>query len=327
LRVRRGAAVESIHRGAWVVVDARGAILRGAGDFEAPVYARSTIKAVQVLPLLESGGAERFGLGDEELALAMASHDGEEIHTAVAARVLRRIGVGADALRCGPQPPGNADARFRMRASGATPTALHNNCSGKHAAFLAQARHLGVPLERYLDPGEDVQRRVRRALAELAGVEADRLALATDGCSAPTFRLPLAALALAFARLSNPDELAPERRAHCERLLDAAGRHPELVGGSAGRLCTELLRATGGRLFPKVGAEAVYAIGVRGAGLGIAVAIDDGASRGLYPIVAALLEAEGLLRADELAPLARWRERRLLNRAGLEVGALEPVIG
>jgi len=324
-RVWRGGAVESVHRGSWVVADAAGDVLAGAGDHGHAYYARSTVKALQALPLLESGAAERFDLTDRELALALASHNGEARHTEVVAGLLARLGLGVEALRCGAQVPGDPTVREELRRTGARPSALHNNCSGKHAGFLALALHLGVDPADYLDPSSEGQRQVLRAVAGMCGVEPERVALATDGCSAPTFALPLARLAGAFARLCAPDGLEPRRAACCRRMTDVVARFPELVAGEHKRLCTDLSRATAGRLFPKIGAEAVYVVGDRASGRALALKLDDGLWRGLHPVLLGLLEREGFATAAELEPLAGWRDPVRTNHAGLEVGRFEVV--
>ena len=326
VRFLRGRETESVHRGAWCLVDTSGEVLAGAGDLRQPYFARSSVKALQALALLESGAAERYHLSDEELALVIASHAGEECHTEVVRRVLERLGLGVRHLCCGVHAPFDERTRRELRTRGEPATALHNNCSGKHVGFLALAKHLGVPSESYLDPESAGQRLVRAALAEMSGVPVSELAPELDGCSAPTFRLPLAALATAFARLANPAALAPARRAAAERLTRVAGAHPVLVAGSARWLDTDLLRASGGRLFAKYGAEAVQAVGVVGGGRGFALKIDDGGLRALQAFVPAILERLGLLQASELAALASGREPRLVNFAGLDVGRIEPVL-
>jgi len=325
VRVLRAGVVESQHRGAWCLTDPGGTVLASRGVVEHGVYVRSSVKAAQALPLFESGAVERFGLDDEEIALAMASHGGEPCHTETVRRTLTRLGLEVGHLRCGAHPPGEAGARAALRARGEAPSALHNNCSGKHAGFLALARQLEVPVERYLDPASEGQVRVRRTLAELGGARESELVPGIDGCSAPTYRLSLRSIATLFARLANPDELGAERRAHVERMTRVAGAHPVLIGSSKKSLDTDLLRASGGRLFPKIGAEAVHAVGVVGGGRGLAVKIDDGGARALPVLVLALLEALGLARPQELERMGAWREPRLLNFAGLEVGSMEAV--
>jgi L-asparaginase II len=206
---------------------------------------------------------------------------------------------------------------------------VHNNCSGKHAGFLTLARHLGEDPARYLDPAGEVQSRVRAAVGEMCGVDPASIPLGVDGCSAPTFRLPLTRLARAWALLASPDPLAaarPERAAACRRMLDAARARPDLIAGNHKRIDTDLLRATGGRLVAKVGAEAVYLLAERDSGRAVAVKIDDGHGRGMHRVVLGLVEKLGMAGASELEALDAWRDPVLRNRAGLAVGREEVLL-
>ena len=326
VELRRAGVRESVHRGSWVLCDGSGAVLDGAGDVTTPIYPRSSIKALQGLPLVESGAADRFGFDDADLALAVSSHDGEPCHTERARDVLARIGLGEPDLRCGAHMPSGKEVAGEMRARGEAPTQLHNNCSGKHAGFLALAKHLGAPTATYLDVDSPGQRLVRQAVGEMGRLDPHALEHGIDGCSAPNFRMPLTAIATAFARVATPEaggDLAPERVAACRRIGDAVAAHPVLIGGSRGRVCSDLARVCGGRLFPKIGAEGVYVVGVRGADRGLAIKMDDGQRRGLHAVLLALLEQLGLATGDELARLAAWRDTRLVNYAGVEVGSIE----
>lgn len=325
VRVWRGTEIESQHRGSWVLTDPSGHVFAGAGEYAADIFTRSSVKSLQALPLLETGAAQHFGFSDAEVALALASHNAEACHTDGVAAVLARLGLDARALQCGAQPPGDPEAKRALRERGASPTALHNNCSGKHAGFLALAKHLGAPVETYLERESPGQRLVRKAVVDLTGVDSAGLGSAIDGCSAPTFRMPLTALAQAFARVSNPSGLAPLRRAACERMLTAVEHYPHLIAGHHQRICTDIARVTGGRLFPKIGGEAVYAIGVRGGERALALKIDDGSTRGLHALLVDLLRRFQFLSAEEAAALESWEEKRLKNWAGLDVGRTEVV--
>ncbi len=322
-RLWRAGNVESQHRGAWVQVDTSGRVIDGEGDWNHPVFARSATKALQALPLLESGAAERFKFTDDELALALASHHGEEQHVRRIEALLQRLGLQPGDLQCGAQNPVDLDARKALTRSGARPTAVHNNCSGKHTGFLALALHLGVDKARYLDPEAAPQQMVRRAVEELSGARPGELSLAIDGCSAPTFRLPLARLATALARVANPEGLGEARRQACLRMTRAAERFPELIGGSTKSLCTDLLRASQGMLFPKLGTEAVYVVGIRGAQRGFAVKIDDGAYRAMNALVIDRLARAGHLSPSAVAQLGEWSAGPVKNWAGIDVGRLE----
>jgi len=324
-RVWRGSHVESQHRGVWALVDSAGRVHDGAGDPHQPIFARSSLKSLQALPLVESGALDRFGLGEEALALALASHNAEPCHTACVERVLARLGLSADDLGCGPQPPGDRDTRHELVRAGQRPGRVHNNCSGKHAGFLALARHLDADPRAYLRPDGPVQRAVRAAVAEMTDVAPESLGDAVDGCSAPTFRMPLARLAMAIARVANPDGLAPARRAACERMQRAVAQHPHLIAGHHGRLCTDLARESGGRLFPKLGGEAVYVLGAVGRDRALAIKVDDGSERGFRALVLDLCRRLGWLDAAQLAALARWSAGPLNNWAGETVGHVEVV--
>ena len=325
-RVMRDGHVESVHRGAWCLVDSSGQVLEGAGSLEAPYWARSAIKSFQALPLFETGAAERFGYAEDEVALALASHSGEPCHTERVGSLLERLGLPVGALACGVHPPNDSATRFALRQGGERATELHNNCSGKHAGFLALALHLGVDPADYLDPESASQLAVRAAIAEISGTPLERLRPGIDGCSAPTYRLSLRDLATGFARVTNPDGLGAERAGWFRRMTAAAGRYPELVAGNRKRIDTDLLRASGGRLFAKIGAEAVHAIGVVGGDRALALKIDDGGLRGLHCLALGLLEAFDLASAAELEALAAWSEPLLRNHAGLVVGRIEPVL-
>ena len=322
VRFERGGEIESVHRGAWCLVDDSGEVLEGAGAFESPFYVRSAIKSLQALPLVETGAAERFGFRDEDLVLALSSHSGEACHTESVAGTLSRLDLGEADLRCGTHPPNDPATRAALKAAGEAPTQLHNNCSGKHAGFLALARHLSVPTERYLDPESEVQVLAREALAAMTDTPASALVPGIDGCSAPTYRVPLRGVATAFARVTHPDALGSERRAACERMTQAVAAHPALLAGNHKRIDTDLVRASEGRLFPKVGAEAIYAVGVRGAHRALALKIDDGAWRAMHALVVDLLARFELVGAAELEALAAWRDPVLRNHAKLDVGRI-----
>ena len=325
VQVTRGGFVESQHRGAWVLTDREGRVLDGLGSFKSPFHARSTIKSIQVLPLFESGAVEALGISDVELALACASHNAEPAHVEPIRAFLQRLELDASDLQCGAQQPGDAEARSSLRESGQKPSALHNNCSGKHAGFLALARHLGQPTAEYLHPESPVQIAVRRAVADLCDVDLESLFPALDGCSAPTYRIPLTGLARAFARIANPQCLGAKRQAIYERLLDAVADHPRLIAGEHRRICTQLARVTKGRLFPKIGAEGVYVVGERGANRAFALKLDDGGLRGLHPFLIESLRRLEFLSGDEFSQLERWREHELRNWAGLSVGTIEVI--
>jgi L-asparaginase II len=293
VEVTRGPLVESVHRGAVAIARADGSLLLSLGDMNTPVYPRSSLKPVQALPLLESGAADAFALGDEEIALACASHSGEPMHTSRVAAWLNRIDCSDGDLACGPHPVRYEPVWTEMLRRGEQPTRLHNNCSGKHTGFLTVARHWNVATAGYEHHDHPVQRAVARALGELTGIEAE-LAWGVDGCTAPNFALPLPAFAIALARFADPRSLAEARATAIRRIVHAMMAYPELVAGT-GRSDTILMRAGHGRVATKAGAEAYYAAIVPEAGLGIALKIDDGAGRAAETAIAAILDKLALV--------------------------------
>ena len=324
VRVMRGGRVESIHRGHVAVVDASGRLLAWAGEPRLLVFPRSSYKPFQTIPLVESGAWDRSGLGDEALALVAGSHSGTDRHAEVARSILRAAVADESALRCGSHPPYDDATAAALRARGETPAPIRHNCSGKHAGMLLLARHLGAPLESYVDPQHPVQRQIFERFAGLMGEPWVDPELAIDGCSAPTPRMPLATLAQAFALLATARDAAGADVPALARIRDAMRRHPEMVAGE-GRLDTLLMRALPGAVS-KAGAEGVHVTGIPDRGIGIAVKIEDGTRRALGPAVTSALEAFGLIGATEKAALAQHAGDRLRNFAGLEVGAVRGVV-
>jgi len=315
IEVTRGPLVESWHRGAIAISSPSGALALQLGDVERPVYPRSAIKALQALPLIESGAADKFGFGPADIALACGSHAGTEQHTALAAAMLQRVGVAPDALGCGAHLPLGASAAAALVANGHAPNQLHNNCSGKHAGMLATAVHLGEPTAGYWEPTHPVQQRIHRVLVEMSGVPLGPDVQGIDGCSVPNWAMPLSVLARMFARLVTGDGIEAGRRQALVRILRACWEHPELVAGK-GRADTVVMRAFPGQVIMKTGAEGVYCGAFPEFRLGFALKIDDGAKRAAAGMAMALVErfypaARGLM---PYGPIKTWR--------GVEVGAI-----
>jgi L-asparaginase II len=320
----RGPLVESVHRGAGAVVDADGRVVMAFGDVDRPVYPRSAVKALQALPLVASGAAERFGLSDKEIALSCASHSGSEDHLATARAMLAKAGYDERALECGAHwPLGEDEARALARA-GRTPTALHNNCSGKHAGFICLSCAMRVDPKNYVVPDHGVQREVKASIEAMTGARLSEEMRGVDGCAIPTYAIPLAALARGFARLGTGHRLSRERRDAAARIRAAVAAHPVTVAGR-GRFDTEVMRLLGPRVFTKSGAEGVFCAALPEAGLGLAVKADDGAGRAAQVMIAALLRRFGGFDDETSARFMHFVSPRLVNWNGVAVGLLRPM--
>ncbi len=319
VEVTRGAWVESSHRVHVAVVGADGTVRARAGDPDTFVFARSSVKPIQALPLVADGVVSAFGLTEEELALCCASHNAEPRHVELATSILRKVGLDESALACGPHPPYHEPAAKTLVAGGHEPGRIHNNCSGKHAGMLALARHHGWPVEGYHEPDHPVQRRMLEEVTRWTGTDPGDVRTATDGCGVVTFGVPLRGLALAFARLAHEAEKGPGTAAG--RIVAAMTTHPYFVAGT-GRLCTELMRVANGRLVAKTGAEGVYAVGVPSDGLGVALKVTDGAKRASEPALLALLRELGVLTDADVASLAAFAAPVVRNTRDEDVGAI-----
>jgi len=321
--VTRGNAVESRHRGAVAVCDATGRIRHALGDIEAPVYPRSAAKLFQALPLIESGAADAFHCSAAEIALACASHSGEPGHVDLVRAWLARLGLEAEHLACGGHLPAHEDSARALLQSGAGPTRLHDNCSGKHAAMLCVARHLGAPLDGYEQDGHPVQHGWIAALEQLAATDLATAPRGADGCGIPVLGLPLRALATACAWMAAPDDLDAARAAACRRITSAVAEHPWLVAGT-GRFDTAVIEASGGDVLVKSGAEGVHVAFLCTLGLGVAVKVDDGAGRAASTIAGAVLQSLGALDEEVAIDLAAHLRPPIHTRTGAVVGMVRP---
>jgi L-asparaginase II len=325
--VTRGGRAESFHRGSIAVVSAEGRLLAAAGDPFQPIWLRSSAKPFQLIPFLAAGGAERFSLTTSEIALAAASHSGEEVHARLAARMLAKGGFTERDLHCGAHPPFHEPSARALVRAGKMPGALHNNCSGKHAAMLLACRLFSLPSRGYWKPAHPLQRRILAVIARMTGVAARDVGIAVDGCSVPVFHVPLAGLAGGYARLlartvagESPAEGAARRR-----IAAAMTEAPGMVAGT-GRFTTFLMGVCW--LVAKEGAEGVYAVAARrtrGGPVGIALKIEDGCERGRDAVVVEALRQTGLARGVRLARLVRFADRPVRNVRGDVVGDVRTV--
>ena len=322
--VMRGPLVESCHRGAVSVVDAEGAVLLSLGDVDQPVFPRSAVKALQILPLVHGGAAERLGLTDAEIALAVASHSGEPAHVATARGMLEKARCDAACLECGGHWPMDPAAARALAAEGGTPGALHNNCSGKHAGFICLACDLGEDPAGYVRADHRVQGIVRASLEDLTGACHTPDVMGIDGCSIPTYAVPLPSLAYGFARFGTGVGLTPDCSRAAARIRRAAAAHPFMVAGT-GRFDTVLMEALGERAFVKTGAEGVYCASLPDLGYGIALKMDDGGTRASQAVMGAVILKLLGLRDEERSALRTLAQPTLRNWNGIAVGEVRTV--
>ncbi|MEX0912124.1 MAG: asparaginase [Gemmatimonadota bacterium] len=322
IEVVRGTILESRHVVHAAVVDSEGRLRAWLGDPERVTYLRSGAKPFQAAPLVRDGALDRFGITLEELALCCGSHSGEPRHTETAAIMLRKIGVDAEALACGPHPPIHEQTRRDLAEAGLEPLRLHNNCSGKHVGMLALARAHGWETDGYHRPEHPVQGRILSEVARWAGVPYEAIGLGTDGCGVVCFALPLLQTAQAYATFAAAAR-GGERDA--TYVVGAMTNYPEMIAGE-GRLSTALIEHTAGRLFAKSGAEGLYCVGVPGAELGVALKIEDGTSRALGPAILSVLRQLDLISEDDLGSLSAHAYPDLYNTRGDLVGQIRPNI-
>lgn len=321
IETTRGGTRECIHFGAVAVVDAAGRLRAQAGDPHWLTFSRSTLKALQALPLVQGGGAAALGLQPPQLALVCASHSGEPMHVEQVETLLRRAEVDYRRLQCGCHLPyyveqgvAPAPAAFDER---------HHNCSGKHAGFLACCVHQGWPLDSYLEPAHPLQQAIRRDVARAAGLHEDAMPMGIDGCSAPNYAMPLSALARAYARLAQGRD-DPDFGDAFQSLGDAMRSHPELVSGT-GRNDAAFMRAGAGDWITKVGADGVQVVASRSRREALAIKISDGSKPALFAATVAALDQLGWLDEVQRRALQPWRGRDLLSVRGAVVGERRPV--
>jgi len=327
VEVWRGPIIESRHSGHLVAVDRRGAEICSLGSPESVTYLRSSGKPFQALPVVASGAADRFGFTEREVAIACGSHNGEPIHVETVRSMLDKIGLPESALKCGAHEPYSVDVARELIRKGEAPTPIQNNCSGKHAAMLALARHLGAPTETYYERSHPVQQLILKAVSDFSGVRFEDVAVGIDGCGVPVFGISVRAMALMYARLvAPPPDFPNETRDACQRIVNAMVAHPEMIGGTKDRLDTELIRAAAGKLISKIGAEGVYTVGVLPStnwpdGIGFALKVEDGDDKRARPpaVIDALRQLE-VLSGNELDALSKHSPTVITNRRGDLVG-------
>lgn len=323
VEVTRGELVESIHRGAAVVVDSEGRIIARVGNPSFLTFLRSAAKPIQALPVVGSGAAAHFGFTLEEIALLMASHSGEEEHVRVGQQIMGKMGLGPEYLQCGTHPPLHSGSARALQAKGQSPTVFHCTCSGKHAGMLALARYKNWPLEEYYRPEHPVQREMLRTIADLAGLKPEEIPIGIDGCGVPVFALTLEKMALVYARFAAGSHMTEKRAQACSVLQQAMSQYPGILAGT-GRLATDLIKQTGAKFLAKDGNEGIFCIAVPAKGWGIALKIEDGHLRAFGPAVVSLLNQLDLLTTAENEALAGYAYKKIKNYRNEVIGQIRP---
>ena len=330
IEVTRGPIVESVHYGVIAVTGADGDLLAWAGNPGTEAYYRSSSKPLQAVPLVESGAADHFGFTQREIAVICGSHGGEDIHVETVMSILDKAGVEPDALACGIHLPYDKDAARDLQERGEHPTALHNNCSGKHAGMLALARFRGWPIGGYEMARHPVQRLLLQTVADFADLSPDEIHIGVDGCGVSTFGIGVARMAMSFARLAQPDFWPEPRRSAVQRIAAAMVEYPEMVAARQGRLDTDIMRAAAGTLIAKAGAEGVYCVARLATddlpAVGFAMKLLDGDPQGRArnPAVVEGLRQAGLLDEGALGHLEKYWMEEVRNRPGDTVGMVRP---
>ncbi|WP_366921832.1 asparaginase [Metallumcola ferriviriculae] len=320
--VFRGVLEESSHFGHLVIADTHGKVVSSLGDANHITYIRSAAKPLQVVPLLLDGLDQEFSFTNQELAVMCGSHGGEEIHQKAVGSILTKIGLDPSYLLCGIHRPFSSTENKRLRDRNEKPSTLHNNCSGKHAAMLALCIKHNYDLSSYLELTHPVQQTMLATVALFAQLNQSSIVTGVDGCGVPVFGLSLSRMAMSYARLTNTTSLAPEYASACDKVVQAMSQHPEMVSATDGLDC-RVISAVPGPIVAKVGAEAVYCIGLPGTGLGIALKIIDGNQRALPPVVISLLSQLRLLNQAAKGDLAEFHHPPIKNNRGEIIGHLE----
>ncbi len=322
VEVTRGKLVESRHRGIGIVVDGDGKTVFAFGDVESGVFPRSACKAMQALPLVESGAADAYGFGNRQLALACASHSGEEEHVALAASMLERAGRDASALECGAHWSSDQATLIHQARTLEKPNALHNNCSGKHSGFVCTCAHVGYEVEGYVDYDHPLQADIRATMESLTGAALGHDNCGIDGCSIPSYAIPLRGLAHGFAKMVTGQGLEPIRAKASRRLMEACMAEPFYVAGTK-RACTKLMQVAPGKIFAKTGAEGVFIAALPEQGVAMAVKCEDGTTRAAEAMIFALIARYFDKAGETHQTLMALANKSMKNWNGIHVGDIQ----
>ena len=332
VEVTRGNTVESVHYGSLVIAQPDGKIVLSLGDSTSPTFLRSSSKPFQTLAFLEQGGAERYALTAQEIAIICASHSGTDEHIRVLETLQKKIGIQESMLQCGIHAPYHKGTVEALKQRGEAFHANHNDCSGKHSGMLAFAKMINAPLDDYLDPTHPVQQAMLRTFSEMCEYDMQKVELGTDGCSAPVFALPLRNSARAYARLCQPDGLAPARAESCRLITQAMISCPDMIGGPQ-RFDTDMMIAARGSLVTKIGAEGFHGIGILpgktpgvSTSLGVTIKISDGdlALRAGCVAALAVLKQLKVISDQQVMEMKEYDARPVTNWSNKPIGEIRP---
>ena len=322
VEIYRNKVLESFHRGVVCVVDHDGKIIFSEGDVNQICYPRSAMKLLQVLPLIENGGIERFNFSSEEIAIMCGSHNGEAEHLRVVNSILQKIGLDKEKLFCGPQYPTSKKDSDDLIRKNEKPHHIHNNCSGKHAGMLALSVLLGVSTDDYINPNHPIQKMILDVCAEMYEYPKEKMTIALDGCSAPIFSVPVYNQALSYKNIVAPEKFGKKRITSCNTIIEAISNHPFMIAGT-NRYCTDMMEICAPRMIGKTGAEGVFSIGLTKEKIGVSIKIDDGKMLPQYNVAQAFIEATNIFSKDELKPLHQYAQEEIRNFNKLNCGEIK----
>lgn len=324
IEITRGKVVETIHNGDVAVVNSKGDLLYYCGDPEKYTYWRSAAKPIQAFNVLLSGAADKYGFTDAEIAIMCASHYGEEFHIKTIESILSKIGLKKENILGGIVTSLSADYALELARNQVELNEMYTDCSGKHAGKLSVCVHKNYLVESYKELSHPCQQDILNVIAEMAEVNKEDIEIGIDGCSVPVHALPLKNMALAYAKLANPENLEEDYKSTSERIFKAMISHPEMISGTNG-FCTDLIAASNGKLVGKVGAEGVYCVGIKGKDIGIAVKTESGSMAVLPPAVMSILKELNVLTEKEHKALSKYNPMINYNDLNNKVGEINAV--
>lgn len=324
INVYRNGYIESRHYIHIAVVNTKGELLYSYGDPNYATFARSSMKPLQAIPVIETGTADAFGLEPADISVICASHSGEPMHRSRVLSILQKAGKSEDALKCGTHIPRDLDSYKALIREGKELSPVFSNCSGKHSGMIATAVHMNETAEDYYLPEHPVQQRILNIISELLDYPEDKIGIGVDGCGVPVHQLPLSYIALGFAYLAAPDKIKDNRHSEALKIIrDSMIAYPELVAGKD-RFDTDVMRAFKGRIVSKAGAEGVQCIGDLKSGLGIAIKAEDGNGRAVTVAMMEVLRQLGIGNEEIYRELSGYVETPIRNMKKEIIGMIKP---